>query len=140
MKYFILILLLSTSAQAEEGLYLNVGLWTEHFIQDCTCFNEDNDVIQITYRNNDGLSLMATKFKTSYYKPAKAFGVGHHFEIYETVVSEVMFGAVEGYKDDLDTHYKGWIFGPFITFKYNYMKVILIGPVINVGFEFPISF
>lgn len=136
MRLIIILLLIVPPSHAGD-FYLNLGLWSEHYAGDKPEYNEDSELIQLTYRNNS-LVALATSFKTSHYKPALSLGIGKEWRVLDEVTLGIVPSIVDGYQDDITSNCGNYLCVPLFTAKYSYFKANIGHPAINIGFEFPL--
>lgn len=125
------------SQELEVNLY--VGLWTEHYVHDDPDYNEDNEIVQLTIKNQDDWFVSMATFSNSHYTDSKLLGVGREFtgEYIDGLKWGIMLAAVHGYEGEINTNvHNGILFAPISYYKYKNLKLLIVGPVVNAGVEF----
>lgn len=113
---------------------LNIGVLTEHVINDKSSYNEDSHFYQLTAINNDKF-LTAGTFKNSYKARSNFLGVGMEFEYIDKLKFGYYLAGIHGYQGHRSTHYKGLMFLPIKTIRYKRTVTTIIGSAINFGLE-----
>jgi len=113
---------------------LNIGFWTEHYVNDSPDYNENNKLLQITVAKNDRFITAAT-FNNSHDNDCELLGIGLEDSHNDNLRTSYSILAINGYEGDVKTHYKGLLFTPAVGITYHHLTLSIIPVVMNVGFE-----
>lgn len=132
MKYGAMILLMLLSILTHGEHYINLGVMTRHYIQDDPDYNEDNQLIQYTYKGRFDWSIAT--FENSRFYRSYAVGVGEHWMMGDIELGYSV-GLVTGYKENKMTQNVGFMPAPVFYAKKKLFKVMVMGNAINIGIE-----
>jgi len=115
---------------------LNLGLWTEHYINDKSIYNENSHFYQFTVVKNNYF-LTTGSFRNSYKNRSKFIGWGMEFK--PEGIDYLTFGyyiaSIGGYQKHRSTHYKGLLFLPIQYVKYKQVVLTVMLSAVNFGYE-----
>lgn len=131
MSKYVLTLLLLLPAFTYADVEVNVGFFTEHLSGDKPEYNEDNELVQLSYVTDIGVEYSVATFSNSHYVRSHLVGIGKRW-------GDVSLGLtlVHGYEGHITSHVGNLIFMPVLALDLNVLKVNLIGNVVNVGMLF----
>jgi len=122
----------------EHRVYL--GLWSDHWYNDSPEYNESNQVVQYSLYNPVQYgkeAITVATFINSHFDRTWALGYGQEYPV--IFVPDIKFGwqvgVMYGYGDKLATNWNGISPTVQFHFKYDVLKVQIMGPAINVGLE-----
>lgn len=126
MRVLIMALMLVGSV-THADVYANVGFFTEHLSGDKPEYNEDNELIQLSYVE-DGIEYSVATFSNSHYVRSHLVGVGKRW-------GSVGLGMtlVHGYEGYITSHVGNLIFMPVLSFDIDVLRVNFVGNVVNAG-------
>ena len=128
--------LLSFPTTAEEYEYrLNIGLFTDHYINDSDEYNEDNQLLQLSAVKG-GRILTAATFVNSHYVRSYLVGAGMEWEYDEHLRYGGYLALIKGYEGHIKTHYEGLMVAPIGFINYRGITINVIPAAYSIGFEF----
>ena len=123
------------SIASEEYEYrLNVGLFTDHYINDSDEYNEDNQLLQVSAVKG-GRILTAATFVNSHYVRCYLVGYGMEREYNENLRYGGYLALIKGYDGSVDTHYNGLLVSPIGFINYRGLTINVIPAAYSIGFE-----
>lgn len=132
----ILIISEPTKAYYGEPEYrLNIGLYTEHYINDKAEFNEINRLVQFT-RAKDEKMLTAATFINSHYERSYLVGAGIENDYSTNLRFGAYLAAVTGYAGHVTTHVGNILIAPIAYANFHGLSLNVMPAALNVGFEF----
>jgi len=129
MKYLTLLLMLAcASVHAEIGI--NLGFFTEHLSRDKPEYNEDNELVQLTYADEDGYEYSIATFSNSHFVRSHLIGWGYRWGNFGLGLA-----AVHGYEGYITSHIGDIIFMPVMSYDAGPLKFNFVGNVVSVGVQ-----
>ena len=135
----VLLMALSFNSIAEEKeeeyeYRLNIGLFTDHYINDSDEYNEDNQLLQLSAVKG-GRILTAATFVNSHYVRSYLVGVGMEHEYNDNLRYGGYLALIKGYDGKVETHYKGLLLSPIGYVNYRGVTINVIPAAYSIGFE-----
>lgn len=133
----VLLMALSFNSIAEEEYEyrLNIGLFTDHYINDSDEYNEDNQLLQLSAVKG-GRILTAATFVNSHYVRSYLVGYGTEWEYNENLRYGGYLAVIKGYEGHIKTHYEGLMVAPIGFINYRGITLHVIPAAYSIGFEF----
>lgn len=126
----------SAAEEVEEYEYrLNVGLFTDHYINDSDEYNEDNQLLQLSAVKG-GRILTAATFVNSHYSRSYLVGYGMEREYNENLRYGGYLAVIKGYEGHIKTHYEGLMVAPIGFINYRGITLHVIPAAYSIGIEF----
>lgn len=124
----------SVQASYEYEYRLNVGLFTDHYINDRAEYNEENNLIQLTGVHEDRLLTVAT-FNNSHFVRSYLLGYGRERRYNSNFRYGGYITVIKGYEGRVTTHYKGLLFTPTAYANYRGFTINVMPAAYSIGIE-----
>lgn len=122
---------------------VNIGLWSEHTINDGPELNEKNQLVQLTMYeeriNTDQNRMFTTAgtFVNSHYVRSYFVGAGREWVLIDdTAAVGAFIATIKGYEGHIDTMVEGLLIIPVVYFDYEMIRIATMGPAVNVSLKY----